>query len=358
MTRWISDILAVLIVAGVAAWVGVQYGHQHAGKSTEQATAVGKGAPVKTEVVQSGTIGMEIVAFGQVTPIPGETHVYSVPLESKVDSISVTPGQRISKGDVLMRVSPSPDTALALEQAREDAAYATRALELADQRMSMKLATESEVEQVRNAQSRAQATLDSMLARGVSGPADIAADEDGVVTESTWSPGSIVPAGTPLVRVVPIGQLQAVLWIEAEEVGHLSVGKEVAIAPVGHGRRPQAHGLIRSIAHSVNPATRLVEVTVSLADDGLLLGQYIRGAIRADSTHGLLIPRAALLATPDGSAVFTIGNGSTARSIGVSVIAETGVEAIIEGNGIAEGVLIIVQGAAGLSDGTKVEIAQ
>lgn len=159
MIRWMSDILAVLIVAGVAAWVGMQYGHWHAGKSAEQAAPVGVETPVKVEVVRKGSIGTEIVAFGQVTPIPGETHVYSVPLESKVDSISVTPGQRIGKGDVLMRVSPSPDAALALEQAREDAAYATRALELAQQRMSMKLTTESEVEMARDAQSRAQARL-------------------------------------------------------------------------------------------------------------------------------------------------------------------------------------------------------
>jgi membrane fusion protein, multidrug efflux system len=356
MIRWFSDILAVLIVAGVAAWVGIQYGHQNAGKSTEQAAPVGVGAPVKVEVVRKGSIGTEIVAFGQVTPIPGETHVYSVPLESKVDSISVTPGQRIGKGDVLMRVSPSPDAALALEQAREDAAYAIRVLELAQQRMSMKLATESEVEMARNAQSRAQAMLDSLLARGVTGPTDIAADEDGVVTESLWSPGSIVPAGTPLVRVVPIGQLQAVLWVEAEDVGPLSMGKKVAIAPVERGQHPQAHGLIRSIAHSVDPTTRLVEVTVSLVDDGLLLGQFIRGTIRADSTHGLLIPRAALLATPEGEAVFTIENGTTARSIVVTVLAESGDEAIIEGDGIAEGAVVVVQGAAGLSDGTKVEV--
>lgn len=44
------------------------------------------------------------------------------------------------------------------------------------------------------------------------------------MTESLWSPGSIVSAGTPLVRVVPIGQLQAVLWVEAEDVGNLAVG--------------------------------------------------------------------------------------------------------------------------------------
>ena len=357
MIRWFSDILAVLIVAGVAAWVGVQYGHQHTGKSTKQAApVVGTGAPVKTVAVGNGTIGTEIIGFGQVTPIPGETHVYSVPLESKIDSISVTPGQRISKGDVLMRISPSPDAALALEQAREGAAYATRALELAQQRMSMKLATESEVEQARNAQSRAQATLDSLLARSVTGPTDIAAAEDGVVTESRWSSGSIISAGTPLVRVVPIGQLQAVLWVEAEDVGHLAIGKEVAIAPVERGLHPQANGLIRSIAHSVDRSTRLVEVTVSLIHDGLLLGQFIRGTIQADSTRGLIVPRSALIATPKGNAVFTIEKSTTAHKVLVSIIAQSSDKAIIEGDGITQGTEIVVQGAAGLSDGTKVEV--
>lgn len=356
MTRWFSDILAVLIVAGVAAWVGIQYGHQNASKTTEQSQPVAAGTPVKTEPLRAGSIGLDIVAYGQVTPIPGETHVYSVPLESKVDSISVTSGQRIGKGTVLMRVSPSPDAALALEQAREDAAYVNRALELANQRLSMKLATESEVEQARNAKVRTQAMLDSLQARGVAGPTDIVSAEDGIVTHSSWSPGSIVPAGTPLVRVAPIGQLQVVLWIEAEEIGHLSIGKKVAIAPVERGQHPQAHGLIRTIAHAVDATTRLVEVTVSLIDDGLLLGQFVHGSIQADSNHGLLVPHGALLATPEGPAVFTIENGTTARSVLVSIIADSGDEAIIEGDGIAEGSEIVVQGAAGLSDGTKVEV--
>jgi len=224
-----------------------------------------------------------------------------------------------------MHVSPSPDTSLSLEQAREEVAYATKALALTSERMSMKLATESEVSQAENAKTRAQGMLDNLLARGLSKPTDIQAAEDGIVTSLVWSPGSIVSAGTPLVQVVPIGKLQVVMWIEAEEISDLSSGQEVVLSPVERGLHLPATGVIRTIAHQVDATTRLVEVTVNLTGDGLLLGQYVRGRVRVDSPPAMLVARSALLETSDGIVLFTVDQGiahEPAALLGV-VVAET-----------------------------------
>jgi len=358
MKRWLTDIIAILLVAGVIGWVGIQYGRQslggHGGQS-ERASSVG--VLVRTVPVKAGSIPVEIVGFGQVGPIPGAVHVYSVPLESKVESILTSPGQRVAEGEVLMRVSPSPDTALAFDQAKADVAYANREYELANERLKMKLATESELVQAENAKIRAQGVLDNMRARGLTEATDILAQEDGILTSLPWSPGSIVPAGSSLADLVPIGMLQVKLWVESEDVGDLAPGNDVVLVPVERGSHLKRTGVIRTVAHRVDPSTRLVNVAVDLTDDGFLLGQYIKGSIREDSPSGWIVPRSALVAKPNSMVVY-LANDGMATEVVVRLIAQSGDLVIVEGDGLKSTSRVVVDGAAGLSDGTKIEVKQ
>tara|TARA_R110002096_G_scaffold173781_10_gene349297 strand:- start:295751 stop:296830 length:1080 start_codon:yes stop_codon:yes gene_type:complete len=357
MKRWIVDILAILFVAVVVGWVGMQYGRQSVkGHSGQSDAIVGKGVPVQVRLAREGVVPFEIVGYGQVGPIPGAVNVYSVPLESKVDSILTTTGQRISKGTVLMRVMPSPDTLLMLNQAAEDVAYADREFELVSQRVSMKLATESELIQAENVKKRAQRMLDNLQSRGLSKITEILAQEDGIVSDLPWSPGAIIPPGSPLAMVIPIGQLQVNLWIETDEISGIRIGDEVALDSIEqHGVQPQRMGTVRTIAHQVDPATRLVNVAVDLSDDGYLLGQYVKGTIKENSPVGLIIPRSALVAKPNAMVIYHALDGQ-AKEIVVQLIAQSTELAVVRGDGLDAQSQVVVQGSAGLSDGTKIEV--
>tara|TARA_R110002072_G_C7976322_1_gene535533 strand:- start:14675 stop:15742 length:1068 start_codon:yes stop_codon:yes gene_type:complete len=351
------DILAIIFVAVVVGWVGMQYGRQSIKGHPGQAdTIVGKGVPVKIHLASEGVVPFKIVGYGQVGPIPGAVNVYSVPLESKVDSILTTKGQRISKGTVLMRVLPSPDTLLMLNQAAEDVTYADREYELVNQRVSMKLATESELIQAENMKKRAHRMLDDLQSRGLSKITEILAQEDGIVSDLPWSPGAIIPPGSPLAMVIPIGQLQVDLWIETDEISGIHIGDEVALNSVElHGVQPQRMGTVRSITHEVDPATRLVRVSVDLSDDGYLLGQYMKGTILENSPVGFIIPRSALVAKPNALVIYKALDGQ-AKEIVVQLIAQSTELAVVRGDGLNAQSQIVVQGAAGLSDGTKIEV--
>jgi len=354
--RWISDIAAVLIVAGVVAMVGVQYGRRTSARIPASPRAIPAGPLVSTDVVRSGSIPADIVAYGQVVPTPSAVHVYSVGLEARVDAIAITAGQRVAKGDTLFRVEPSPDTALLLAQANEDLAYATKAYKLANQRLAMKLATESEAAQMRNAMALAQSRLDNLVQRGLSKPRDVVSEEDGVISRSPWSPGAIVPAGVPLVEVAPIGAMQVMLQVETEDVVLLAAGDRVTLAPVDRGELADSHGVIRTITHRVDPATRLVNVAVDLIDDGLLLNQYVEGRITITSQAGLIVPRPALVARPASTVVFTVVDGVAHEHV-VTPTVESSSQAIIKGDGVKEGMVVVVGGAAGLTDGITVKVA-
>jgi len=358
MKRWLTDIIAILFVAVVVGWVGIQYGRQTLGGHAANAeNPTPTGALVRTAPVKSGTIPIEIVGFGQVGPIPGAVHVYSVPLESRVESILVTPGQRITKGEPMLRVSPSPDTALAFEQAQADVEYADREYELANERLKMKLSTESQLVQAENAKKRAQGVLDNLRSRGLTEATNVLAQEDGILTSLPWSPGSIVPAGSSLADVVPIGMLQVNIWIESEDVGDLAPGNDVELVPVERGSHPKRSGIIRTLAHRVDPSTRLVNVAVDLKNDGFLLGQYVKGMIQKDSSGGLIVPRSALVAKPKSMVVYVERDG-VAHEVSVELVAENGSLVIVRGDTLDSTSRVVIEGAAGLSDGTKIEVGQ
>jgi len=354
--RWFSDIVALLIVAGVVAMVGVQYGRRTAARIKVTQREIPTGPLVSTDVVRSGSIPFDVVAYGQVVPTPNAVHVYSIPLEARVVAIAITPGQHIAKGDTLFRVEPSPDTTLVLAQSREDLTYATKAYELANQRLAMRLATESEAAQARNVMALAQSKLDNLMQRSLSKPSDIVSDEEGIISLSPWSPGSIVPAGAPIVEVAPIGAMQVMLQVETEDVALITAGERVTLAAVDRGERIDSHGVIRTITHQIDPATRLVNVAVDLKDDGLLLNQYVEGRITITPRTGLIVPRSALVARPASTAVFTVVDGVAHEHV-VQLIVESLSQAIIEADTVRKGMVVVIGGAAGLSDGIKVEVA-
>ena len=67
--------------------------------------------------LREGAINKNIAAYGSVIPAPGAVQTVSVPFESQVIQIMVSNGQRVSQGNDLLEIKPSPDTALTMEQA-------------------------------------------------------------------------------------------------------------------------------------------------------------------------------------------------------------------------------------------------
>ena len=111
-----------------------------------------------------------IAAYGSVIPAPGAVQTVSVPFESQVMQIMVSNGQKVSKGNDLLKIKPSPDTALQLEQAVQALDLARQSLQFVERKFELKLATNDQVLQARQALQQAQLRLESMKKRGVGAP--------------------------------------------------------------------------------------------------------------------------------------------------------------------------------------------
>ncbi len=119
--------LLILVVIVGAAFGGYWYGRQHAsqgGQDTDKAADSGEPAvkpiaQVMTAPLQISEITEQITAYGTVVAQPSDVRVFSVPFESRVLTLLVTPGEKVDTGTELVRVESSPDAMMATPGSQE-----------------------------------------------------------------------------------------------------------------------------------------------------------------------------------------------------------------------------------------------
>ncbi|HEX5361850.1 MAG TPA: efflux RND transporter periplasmic adaptor subunit [Fluviicoccus sp.] len=193
-----------------------------AGCSQETATDPRSGAPtVRSALVQ--TAAPETRAFtGTVAARVQSDLGFRVP--GKVLARSVDAGQKVKRGQLLMRLDPADFTLAVAAQEEAVAAAKARAQQAtADEVRYRELqgtgaTSASAYDQVKaaadaaNAQLKAaKAQLDAM--RNANRYADLVADADGVVIETLAEPGQVVSAGQPVVRLAQAGDREAVVQL-------------------------------------------------------------------------------------------------------------------------------------------------
>ncbi len=301
---------------------------------------------------------IDITAYGDVVPAPGAIQVVSVPYESRVRSVMVSEKQKISQDDALLEIEASPNTLLELEEAQNASDIARQKLGHVKELFALKLATNAQLLEAQEADRQASAKLESLQKRCVEGKRVIRADTTGLIGKVHTQEGAIVPAGNPLMEIVAQDRFEVRLGMEPEDVNRLVPGQSVNLYYVNVSYPHGALGKIRKISRAVNPATRLVDVFVTLPGSAeYLLGEYIRGSISMVSSSSLVVPRSAVLPEGGNQVLFTVQDGRAVKHI-VKVLLENDKEVFFSAAGLKPGDKAVVLGNYELKDGMTVRIAE
>jgi RND family efflux transporter MFP subunit len=365
-TGWL---IALLIVAAVAAFGGFWFGHNHESAHEEEAGAAtteeAEPKPIARVVVaplKRGSITSLITAYGSIVAQPGDVRVISVPFESKIVRTMVTAGQQVSQGTELVRIGPSPDVLVALQEAKNAAEAAGRDLKQVEQRFADHLATNQELSQAQQAARSAELKLQSLQQRGVAEEQTLKADAAGIVGKVNVQEGQIVAAGTGLLEIASGNRIEAALAVDPADAMSLKVDQPVRLSIVGGSRESTEamDGKIRVVGRRVDPATRMATVIATVPPDAqLMLDTFVQGQITRASAEGLIVPREAVLPEEEGAFVlFTAENGHAKKHevrIGLENDRETQVIAE-ENDALKPGDPVVVQGNYSLEDGMEVQI--
>jgi membrane fusion protein (multidrug efflux system) len=348
--------ILVIVIAVLAAAIWRVHKMESPSAKSAGGEVQGPVAPVQTAPIREGALTENITAYGSVIPAPGAVQTVSVPFESQIVQIMVSNGQKVSRRNDLCEIKPSPDTYLQLEQARQAYNLSRQSFQAMQRRFELRLATNDQLLQARQAMEQAQLRLESMKKRGIGSPRIIPADVGGLIKKVYVQEGAIVPAGTPLMEIVAQNRLEVRLGVEPDTINRVKDNQPVLISRVNVPAVAAVTGHIRKISYGVNPNTRLVDVFVSLpAKADFLLGEPVSGKITIAMSRGLIVPRTAILPAGRQYSLFTVKDGRAVMHL-VETGLENAREVEVKSPNLQTGEPVVVLGNYELKDGMAVKV--
>ena len=322
--------------------------------------------------------------------LPGELLPYlSVPIHARVagfvDRVEVDRGSVVKKGQVLLTlVAPETEAqiaevtskAQAIQLQRAEAAAKLSAAQSTYDRLKAASQTpgvvagndlvvaEKNVEAVQalvNAYEgsikAAEASVQSMKA--LEKYLTITAPFDGIITDRAVHPGTLAgpnAGGLPLLKLEQLNRLRLTVAVPEAQVGGIVKNARVPFTlPAFPGET--FHGVVRRIAHVVEPKTRTMAVELDVANPNLRVasGMYaeVQWLVRKERP-ALLVPPTSIATTTERTFVIRIKN-DVAEWVPVSRGAAAGDLVEVYG-ALQDGDLIARRGTDELREGTRVKV--
>lgn len=180
---------------------------------------------------------------------------------------------------------------------------------------------------------------------------------DGVVTDRPLYPGEMPNSGVPLITVMDLSRVTARAHIPQRDAALLKVGDPATIEIPGLDKPTE--GKVTLVSPALDPNSTTIEVWVQAKNpDGTLKpGSSVRLSMVSHTVRdALVVPASAVLTGADGSTtVMVIGSDQRAHQSAVKVgIRQDENMQILEG--LKEGQSVVVAGAYGLPDNSKVAV--
>ncbi len=208
----------------------------------------------------------------------------------------------------------------------------------------------------------AQAQMDAAKAHYQSAEAQLSYTEvrspiTGVVSDRPLNVGEMASTGSAVISVVDISHVVARANVPVHEAAAIQAGRPATISGPGG----ELTGKVTVVSPAVDPNTTTVEVWVEAANPGERLkpGITVQISINANEIeNAIVVPVAALLSSDEGGdKVMVAGSDSLAHERKVQVGVRAGDEAQIL-SGVNPGDQVITDGALGLDDKAKIQIAK
>jgi RND family efflux transporter MFP subunit len=323
--------------------------------------------PVTTAPTEMGNIRAVIHATGDVNPAPNAELLVVAPEHARITEITKAEGDRVRRGEVLVRFEIPTLNADAISKGAEVTAAAARVENAKANQVRLKdlfdrgVASRKEVEdadrELADAQSAlSQAQAGRSSAQTLAARQTVAATFDGVIAKRFHNPGDIVEAVStdPVLRVIDPARLQVDASVPISDLsrivigatGRLIVSTDAPPLPLRVVSRPAA----------VEPGTAAAPVRLSFATaHSLAVGTPVQVEIDAEQhTNVVLVPAGAIVREGEEAAVFVVmGNKAQRRPVVVGIVDKDHAE-IKEG--VKAGEQVIVKGQAGLPDGAAITI--
>jgi len=286
----------------------------------------------------------------------------------KIQERCVDVGQRVRKGQILMRLDPEDlKLAAAAEQSVVEAARAKYTQDKADEARFAELVksgavSRQEYDHARAALDGAKAQLDAAEAQArvsnnSSEYAVLVADADGVIVRTLSEQGQVVAAGQTVIQLAHDGPREALINLPEGVRPELDTTASARL----YGRDQTYQARLRQLSDAADPASRTFEARYVLEGEAAStpLGSTvtIELLVKQDSgDRSIMLPVGAVYDRGNGPGVWIVDNKSEVKFRPVT-IASIGREEAVVSDGIGVGEKVVALGAHLLHEGQVVNAA-
>jgi len=366
------------VIAAIAALVVAGGWYLNQGKGAEAAgdRKPGPGAggqpPVTVNVVapQRRDVGVELFANGTVTPVRTvNLHPQTV---STIRKVHIREGEFVKEGQLMFSLDDRADLAnvarAEAQVARDRATLADlerqykRSQELVAQNFLAQSALDSLLSQVEAQRALVQSNEAAARATQVSASyTAIRAPMSGRVGAIDIHPGSLVQMTTSLTTITQLDPINVSFTLPESTLGALlgaqKAGKvDVHVNP-GANAKPVT-GRLSFIDNAVDAQAGTIRVKGEFGngDTTLWPGQYVTANVVVQTLKdAVVIPQSAIITATNGTFVYVLGEGDSARQVPVQRLHAFGDQAAV--SGLAGTERVITEGKQNLRPGGKVRLA-
>jgi len=322
-------VVGLAVVGVIAALAIPQFTNSQASTTAEVAAEPAR--PVTKQVLDIDVAVTETTTLTDVlratgSLAPRRTLAITSQVNGTVEEVNVRVGDRVSAGDLLVRVDVE-NSEIQLRQQRATAAATRAQLAQAESQLERTtglaergLTPSATLEAERASIEALRANLEALEA-GVAAAemvirnATVTAPFDGVVSSRGVEPGQIVAAGAPLVELVDLSVMELTIYVPVSASPAIAPGQDVTLTVEGLPGRT-FEGSVEGVSPVAVQGTRTVPVLVSVTNtDGLLRGgMFATGQIVTGQVHdALAVPAAAIREDDEGKHVLVIADGKLER---------------------------------------------
>jgi RND family efflux transporter MFP subunit len=319
---------------------------------------------VSVAPVVSGEIAPQVefvgtVYFAEVSDLSSE-------IEGIVDAVKIEDGQRVKAGQALVELNTDL-LAKRLEATRSSHQQVLAELEVARLDLQRREAlfrkgsiAEGNYDDIRFKARALERRADSLKAEVErlemeNKKAVIRAPYDGVVIRRSVSRGEWLAKGKPLAVLARDDVVDIVVEVPEAAIGQMRPGLPARVSVGAEG----FDGAVFAVVPRVNEATRTLPVKVRSANrKGLVEGQSATVMLpTAAARPALIVPRDAVITSAGRTVVFVVQEAKV-RMVPVAVIGFDGLKAGVAGDGLSEGLQVVVKGNERLRDGQEVALSR
>jgi len=309
---------------------------------------------------QLPTVPVTIVTAQQTAPVrqvevmgsvqAADSAEIAARISGTITDLSVNPGSRVKKGEILVSISAGEITAKLL-QAQAQFEQTERNLKREQNLLKKNAATPSSVKTLEESKRIAEAAYKE--ARTMLSYTSIKAPFDGVITRKFANVGDLATPGKPLVQLDNESRLQIMADIPEALVLGLSIGDTLPVYI------PAADlaiaGEIVEIAPTTDPRSRTAPVKLNISSDTKLRsGQFARVSLPGTRGSALMLPGSAVQSYGQMDKVFIVKDGKARLQLVRTGLQFNDQLEIV--SGINDGDQVVVSGHSHLKDGQPVQV--